>query len=191
MPRGLPATTNPLVAGRARLILATCAGLTLAAWSLVLTWLISGDLEGETAISTMILSVILLGIAVVSRSGRVTLATWLLIVLQALAIMSDVAYYGIGAPGSFLFVLPIILAACLLGLAGGVIVAIIGALMAWGVAIGAMQGWLAVAIPFQMDHLTFNAPLISIIFLLVALIVGWWSRYLSTLIKHAKAISTE
>ena len=184
MSRWLPATTDPLVAGRARLILATCVGLTLAAWSLVLTWLISGDLEGETVVVAIIFSVTLLGIAVVSRSGRVTLATWLLIVLQALAIVSDVAYYGIGAPMIFAFLLPTVLTACLIGLAGGMIMAIIGSIVAWGVAVGAMQGWLSVAIPFQMDHLTFNAPLISIIFLLVALIVGWWSRYTSALIRR-------
>jgi hypothetical protein len=47
-----------------------------------------------------------------------------------------------------------------------------------------MQGWLDVAVPFQMDHLTFNAPLISIVFLLTALIVGWWTGYTSALIKH-------
>ncbi len=185
MPRWLPTTNDPLLAGRAKLILATCVGLILAVWGLVLTWLISGDLEGETVIVMIIFSVILLGITAVSRSGRITPAAWLLIALLGLAILSDAAYYGIGAPGIFSFVLPIALAACAIGLAAGMITAMIGAIAVWGAAIGAMQGWLAVAIPFQMDHLTFNAPVISIIFLLVALIVGWWSRYTSALIKRA------
>jgi hypothetical protein len=35
-----------------------------------------------------------------------------------------------------------------------------------------------------MKHLTFNAPVTSIVFLLVALIAGWWSRYTSALIKR-------
>jgi hypothetical protein len=65
------------------------------------------------------------------------------------------------------------------------IIAVIGTIVTWGLAVGAMQGWLDVAIPFQMDHLTFNAPVISIIFLLVALIVGWWSRYTDRLIRRA------
>jgi hypothetical protein len=185
MPRWLPNTTDPLLTGRARLILATCVGLILAVWGLVLTWLISGDLQIETVVVMIIFSLILLGMAAVSRSGRVMLAAWLLIALLGLAVVSDVAYYGVGAPGIFAFVLPIVLAACLSGLAGGMIMAVVGASVAWGVAIGAMQGWLAVAIPFQMDHLTFNAPVISLIFLLVALIVGWWSRYTANLIRHA------
>lgn len=185
MLRWLPSTTDPLLTGRAKLILATCVGLILAVWALVLVWLLSGDLEIETVIVMIVFSIMLIGIAIVSRSGRVMLAAWLLIVLLGLAILSDAAYYGLGAPGIFAFTLPVVLAACLIGLTGGMIIAVIGTLAAWGVAIGAMQGWLDVSVPFQMDHLTFNAPLISIVFLLTALIVGWWNWYTSQLIRHA------
>ncbi len=185
MPRWLPATADPLVAGRARLILATCVGLILAAWGLALTWLISGDLQPETVIVMIVFSLILLGIAAVSRSGRIILAAWLLIVILGLVTVYDAIYYGLGEPDIVFFVLPIILAACLIGLSAGMITAIIGTIVTWGLAVGAMQGWLEVAIPFQMDHLTFNAPVISIIFLLVALIVGWWNRYTDRLIRRA------
>ena len=185
MTRLLPTTNDPLLAGRAKLILATCVGLVLAAWGLALTWLISGDLQIETVVVMIVLSIMLLGITVVSRSGRTALAAWLLIALLGLITIYDAAYYGIGTPDIVSFVLPIILAACLIGLTAGMITAVIGAIVTWGIAVGAMQGWLEVAVPFQMDHLTFNAPLISIIFLLTALIVGWWSRYTSQLIKRA------
>jgi hypothetical protein len=183
MPRWLPNTADSLLIGRAKLILATCMGLTLAAWALVLVWLISGDLQIETVFVMIVFSIMLIGITVVSRSGRVMLAAWLLIVLLGFAILSDAVTYGVGAPGIFTFVLPIVLAAALIGLAGGIITAVIGTLVTWGVAIGALQGWLDVAVPFQIDHLTFNAPVISIIFLLVALIVGWWSSYTANLIR--------
>jgi hypothetical protein len=184
MPLLLPATNDPILAGRAKLILATCVGLILAVWALVLTWLISGDLQIETVLVTIVFNFMLLGIAAVSRSGRITLAAWLLIVILGLAIVGDVGYYGVSAASIFAFVLPIILAACLVGLTAGMITAIIGAIVAWGAAIGAMQGWLDVAVPFEMKHLTFNAPVTSIVFLLVALIAGWWSRYTSALIKR-------
>ncbi len=184
MSRWLPITTDPLLAGRARLILATCVGLALAVWGLVLTWLISGDLQSVTVIVAIAFSIMLLGIAVVSRSGRTTLAAWLFIVLLGLVTVYDATYYGLGAPDIVFFVLPIVLAACLIGLSAGMIMAVVGAIVTWGIAIGAMQGWLAVVIPFQMDHLTFYAPVITIVFLLVALIVGWWSRYTSALMRH-------
>jgi len=184
MPRWLPVTTDPLLAGRAKLILATCSGLVLGAWGLALTWLISGDLQIETVVVMVVFSIMLLGITVVSRSGRTTLAAWLLIVLLGLATVYDATYYGLGAPDIVFFVLPIILAACLIGLSAGMITAIIGTIVTWGIAVGALQGWLEVAIPFRMDHLTFYAPVISIVFLLAAVIVGWWSRYTSQLIKR-------
>lgn len=185
MSRWLPNTSNSLLLGRAKLILATCVGLILAVWGLVLVWLLSGDLQIETVIVMIIFSAILLGLVWVSRSGRVMLAAWLLIVLLGLAILSDFTYYGLGAPGIFAFVLPIVLAACLIGLAGGMITAVVGTLIVWGVTVAAQQGWLDLAVPFQLDHLTFSAPLISIVFLLTALIVGWWSRYTSQLIKRS------
>jgi hypothetical protein len=184
MPRLLPTTNDPLPAGRAKLILATCAGLILAIWGLVLVWLISGDLQIETVVIMIVFSIMLLGIVVVSRSDRTPLAAWLLIALLGFVTIYDTTYYGLGSPDIVSFVLPIILAACLIGLTAGMITAVIGAIATWGIAVGAMQGWLNVAIPFQMDHLTFNAPMISIIFLLVALIVGWWSRYTSALIRR-------
>ena len=184
MPRWLPVTTDPLLTGRAKLILATCAGLIIAVWSLVLMWLLSGDLQAVTVIVAIAFSVMLLCIMVVSRSGRTALAAWLLIVLLGLVTVFDATYYGIGAPDIVVFVLPIVLAACLIGLAAGMIMAVLGAIVTWGLAVGAMQGWLEVAIPFQIDHLTFYAPVISIIFLLTALIVGWWSRYTSALMRR-------
>jgi hypothetical protein len=185
MRRWLPNTTDPLLAGRAKLILATCVGLILAVWGFVLTWSISSDLQAVTVAVAIAFSLMLLSVAVVSRSGRITLAAWALTVILGLVTIYDTAYYGIGAPDIVFFVLPIILAACLIGLTVSMIMAVIGAIVTWGLAVGAMQGWLQMAIPFQMDQLTFNAPLISIVFLLTALIVGWWSRYTSQLIRRA------
>ncbi len=40
-----PSLSDPVLTGRAKLIMVTSLGLMLAAWALVLTWLISGDLE--------------------------------------------------------------------------------------------------------------------------------------------------
>lgn len=185
MSRWLPNTTDPLLNGRARLILMACVGLILAVWGLALTWLISGDQEIETVIVAIVFSIVLLGIVAVSHSGRIMLAAWLLIVLLGMVVLSDFVYYGLGAADIFAFILPIILASCLTGLVGGMLTAVGGVLATWGTAIAAMQGWLKVLTPFQMDHLTFNAPLISIVFLLTALIAGWWSHYTGQLIKRA------
>ena len=76
MSRWLPATTDPIVSGRAKLIIVTSLGVMFAAWALVLTWLISGDLEGITVIAAIIFSAVMIGLAALARSGRVSVAAW-------------------------------------------------------------------------------------------------------------------
>lgn len=52
--------------GRAKLASWSCAGLAVAWWALVLVWLISDDLQWETAVATALLA----GIALLARSSR-------------------------------------------------------------------------------------------------------------------------
>jgi hypothetical protein len=40
----------------------------LTAWALVLTWLISGDLEGITVVAAMIFSAVLIGLAALAAA---------------------------------------------------------------------------------------------------------------------------
>lgn len=175
-----PKFDDPVLTGRARLIAVTSLGLMLAAWALVLTWLISGDLEGITVVAAVIFSAVMLGLMTLARSGRVGLAAWLLIGLLSVLILADTADYGLGSPAIVSFVVPIVLAACTLGLVAGVGVAVFGSSVIWLLAIALSSGWYQSSTPFQIDHLTFNAPVLTVIFLLVASIVGWWSRYITT-----------
>ena len=96
MSRWLPATNDPIVAGRAKLIIVTSLGVMFAAWALVLTWLISGDLEGITVIAAMIFSAVMIGLAALARSGRMSVAAWLLVILLCVLILADTADLRIG-----------------------------------------------------------------------------------------------
>jgi hypothetical protein len=182
MPRWLPVTTDPIAAGRAKLIIVTSLGVMLAAWALVLTWLISGDLEGITVIAAIIFSAVLIGLAALARSGRVSVAAWSLVILLCVLILADTADYGLGSPSIGSYLIPIVLAACTLGLAASVGVAVFGSIMLWLIAVALSSGWYQSSAPFQIDHLTFNAPVLTVIFVLVAVIVGWWSRYTTRLV---------
>jgi hypothetical protein len=184
MPRWLPATTDPIVSGRAKLIIVTSLGVMLAAWALVLTWLISGDLEGITVIAAAIFCAIMIGLAALARSGRVSVAAWLLVILLCVLILADTAAYGLGSPSIGSYLIPIVLAACTLGLAASVGVAVFGSAVVWLIAVALSSGWYQASAPFQIDHLTFNAPVLTVIFLLVAVIVGWWSRYTTRLVVN-------
>lgn len=182
MPKIFPSFSDPVLTGRARLIAVTSLGLMLAAWALVLTWLISGDLEGITVVAALIFSGVMAGLIALARSGRVRAAAWLLVGLLCVLILADTADYGLGSPAVVSFIIPIVLAACTLGFAASIGVAIFGSSVLWLIAIALSSGWYQSSGPFQIDHLTFNAPVLTVIFLLVASIIGWWSRYTTRLI---------
>ena len=182
MPKILPSFSDPVLTGRAKLIAVTGLGPMLAAWALVLTWLISGDLEGITVVAALIFSGVMAGLLALARSGRVRAAAWLLVGLLCVLILSDTADYGLGSPAIVSFVVPIVLAACTLGFAASIGVAVFGSGVIWLIAIALSAGWYQSSVPFQIDHLTFNAPVLTVIFLLVAGIVGWWNRHITTLI---------
>ena len=184
-----PKWDDPVVTGRARLIVVTSLGVMLAAWALVVTWLISGDLEGITVVAAVIFSGVMAGLIMLARSGRVNLAAWLLTGLLCVLILADTADYGLGSPAIVSFGVPIVLAACTLGLAASVGVAVFGSGVIWLIAIALSSGWYQSSGPFQIDHLTFNAPVLTVIFLLIASIVGWWSRYVTALIIHQRTDS--
>jgi hypothetical protein len=176
--RMLPTTDDALVRGRAGLVIATCLGLIAAVTALIMTWLISGDLEAETVVAGLVFGLVLSGIAALARSGRATAATWLLVSLLLLLITADAAGYGLGSPAAVSFFVPIVLAACGLGLVAVLGVAVYSAVAVWVIAWGASAGWYEPEIPFEVWHLTFSAPLLTVLFLLVALIVGAWTRTL-------------
>jgi hypothetical protein len=182
--RFFPIFDDPILSGRAKLIMVTSLSVMLAAWVLVLTWLISGDLEGITVIAAVIFSTVMIGLAALARSGRVSLAAWSLVILLCVLILADTADYGLGSPSIGSYLIPIVLAACTLGLAASVGVAVCGSAVVWLIAVALSSGWYQSSAPFQIDHLTFNAPVLTVIFLLVAVIVGWWSRYTTRLVMN-------
>ena len=174
----LPDTDDILVRGRAGLVIGTCLGLVAMLLALILIWLASGDLQGETVVGSFLLSLVLLGIATLARGGRVGLAIWLLVILLVVLITVDVAAFGLGSPAAAAYFVPVVLAACGSGLLAGIGVALFGSVPLWVIAWLASVGWYEPLAGFEISHLTFNAPLLTTLLLLVALIVGSWVRHI-------------
>ncbi|MBE2198748.1 MAG: hypothetical protein IAE79_09070 [Anaerolinea sp.] len=144
---------------------------------LILTWLISGDLEGATVVAALVVTAVLAGFIWLARQGRSKLAIWLLIGLLFLLITADTIGYGLGSPAAAAYFIPIILAACGLGVAAGLGIAALASALVWGTAVAAQAGRYTPEIPFDLWHLTFSAPLFMVLFGLLALVVGLWTRY--------------
>jgi lysylphosphatidylglycerol synthetase-like protein (DUF2156 family) len=175
----LPDTDDVLKRGRAGLVIATCLGLIVAIVALLLIWVISGELESDTPLAAAVLIALLMGIGALARVGRVSLAMWMLVILLTLLITADAAFYGVGSVSASGYILPIVLAACGIGLMAGLGVAAVASLIAWLLAWGEVAGWYTPALPPASYHLTLNAPVLTVLFLLVALIAGAWTRRLS------------
>ncbi len=180
----LPETNDPLLRGRAGLVMGICLALVAAVFALILTWLISRDLEGETVIAGLVFSLLLGGIVFLAHRGQVTLASWILIILLLLLITADASSYGLGEPGAAAYVIPILLAACTVGLWAGLGTAIFASLAVWIIAWAPLAGWYQLPEANEISFLTFNAPFYMVVFILCALIAGLWVDYLTKNLKR-------
>lgn len=184
--RLLPSKTPPLTRGRAGLIVITCLSMAGAILALILTWLLSGDLQIETVIAGLVFCIILAGIARLAQVGRTGLAAWLLIALLEILVGLDVAAYGAGEPGAAAFFIPILLAACGVSLWAGVGIALISSVVVWVTAWAAYADWYQPELAFELSHLTFNAPMYMVLFLAAAALTGWWSGYLARFVSDGE-----
>lgn len=167
-------------AGRGKLLLWTGGGLIAATWFLIIVWLISGDLEAGTPIAGTFLTVVLGGIVLLAKNGRSRAAAWILISLLIVLIILDASSFGLSTPGAAAFMLPIVLAASVLGLWSGIGTAVVATTAVWLIAWASTAGWYEPYGVVDISHLTFNAPFYTVLFGLTAVIVGGWSRYLTT-----------
>ena len=173
----LPNTDNVLTRGRAELTVATCLGLAAAIGFILIFWVVSGSLEQiATVFAGLVLVLIFGGLGALARSGRATAALWALVGLLLALVTLNLVGYSIASTTSAAYVLPILLAACGLGLKAGLGVAGVSAACAWGLAWGEVAGWLPVSTPPDISRLTFDAPALTVIFVLAALIAGVWSQ---------------
>ncbi|PKO16957.1 MAG: hypothetical protein CVU39_06980, partial [Chloroflexi bacterium HGW-Chloroflexi-10] len=159
---------------QARIVTAACLGLSLVVIAIIGGWAVTGTLtDWETVVGGVILIAILGGLSLLARRGRPALAAWLLAGLLFLIVSADLAYYGLGSPSAMAFLLPVMLIACTTGLKPGLAVAALAAVVIFGVAWGSLNGILIVNIPVDESHLSYNAPVISVILLFCAGLTGF------------------
>ena len=159
---------------QAGIVTMACIGLGLAAIMVIGGWAVTGTLEDwETVVGGGIFLALLAGIARMARRGRASLAAGILSGLLFILVSADVASYGLGSPSAMAFLLPALLTACSLGLWPGILVAMLAVLVMFGVAWTSLEGLLVVAIPVELSHLSYNAPVISVILVFCTALAGY------------------
>jgi hypothetical protein len=174
----LPISAEGVMRGRAGIVIGTCLALLVAMGFLILVWRLSGDLQRATVGWAGVLALCLAGLMALAHAGLVYWAAWGLIGLLAAGLAVDVTEFGVGSLGASAFVVPLVLAGCLLGLGPSLVLAGAGTAAIWGLAWAEYTQRFRPRLGRDVSHLTFNAPALTVLYWLVAGLVGAWVDYL-------------
>jgi len=130
----------------------------------------------ETILILIVLLLVLAGIVALVKRGYIKLGAWLLTGLMLLLNLSDMTWYGIGSVASAGFIIPILLAVFSISPKAGMGVTILGCISVFLVAYLASIGQLQTEIPYQESNLSFDAPTLSLIYLITGILAGNWVR---------------
>lgn len=155
------------------LVIITCAAIALGSAALILTWIVSGDLEIETVGAAAVLFLILAGMILLALRGGERAALIILAALIFILVAADLAWYGVHSSMASAFLIPILLMGCGLGIRAGIGAALVCSAFGWLLAAAENAGWIAVPYAVEISHLTFDAPALTVVFLLSALIAGY------------------
>lgn len=174
----LPPDPSIVVQGQAGLIILVCLLLIVATGLLLLSWLISRDLQNNTIIISILYVGILSWIASLPRTNNAFGAGVLLIVLLLGTLIFITFHYGVGSPSVAAFLLPIVVATIVVNSTAGFAVTVGSVLFIWAMALFELLGWRTPLLPVERDNLTFKAPLFTVLFVIVFILIGGWSEYL-------------
>lgn len=178
----LPPGENALLQIRAGLIVIVCLAFALIALLLVMTWLLSGDLQKKTVWAAAGFMVFLLTAGLLAYLTYWQLASWLLIIVLIVISAADTYAFTVASPLSILYVIPVLIAAFNLGLLTSILIASLAVAFIWLSALAELTEWYNPQIPKARSHRTFNAPVLTVMLLTVALMSGLWSQSVVTLL---------
>ncbi len=175
--RFLPKDASRTDRASAALVVSTSGAVMLGALVFILFWIFTASLEElSTVTAGVVLALVLFGIMLLVQRGKIRLGLWLLTSLLTVLTLEISREYGVSTLSSAGFLIPIVLASCGTGLWAGLALALIGSAGMWIIAFASLSGSLQPWIPFQVSNLTFDAPFLTILFFLIAFILGIWSR---------------
>jgi hypothetical protein len=171
----LPASVAPLEYAKAKVVTTTSIGVGLAIFALVLYWILTGTLEQiETIFVSIVLILLFAGIVVLVKKGFINTGAWIITGLVLFLNLSNMAWYGIGSSASAGYIIAILLAAFSVSPRAGMGVTILGCGSVFLIAYLASMGQLQTEIPYQVSNLSFDAPALSLIYLITGILAGSW-----------------
>ncbi len=171
----LPKTYSHFDQIRAATIVITSLAVSTAMILLVLYWVVTQSFETKktifAALGIILLLVLCVGLAI---SGQVNTGGWILVLIMILLNFANMLGYGISTSASAGYILPILLAMFCIGPGAGYAVAIFGCVFVFTIPILHSKERFHFAFPYKTSSITFDAPTLTLIYLLTAVITGSW-----------------
>lgn len=142
---------------------------------LVAYWVLTKSFETIITIYVMLGIILVLALCIwLALNYQVRTAAWILIVLLLLLNFANMFGYGIATSASAAYLLPILLAIFCINTSTGYGIAILGCVTVFLIAFLQSKEKIKTALPYQVSHLTFDAPVLSLVYLLVTVLSGSW-----------------
>lgn len=173
----LPLSASPIERARAKATIVTALAIVAAMTALVLYWILTASLEDiETIFLTVGLIFLMAGIIFLVQRGHLQLGAWILVLLTIFLNLSNMTWYGVSTTSSAGYLIPILLALFGIGSAAGFGVTLFGCISVFAISLLASTGQIQTAIPYVESHLTFDAPALTLIYLVVYFISNAWVK---------------
>ena len=161
---------------RAMTIIATSFAMVGAILLLVLYWVATKSFETKITIFVALACILLLGVCMgFVIQGWLTTGAWMLIILMVLVNFSNMALYGISSSSSAAYIIPILLTVFCIGTNAGFGITVLGCILVFIIPILQSRRIIKSILPFHISSLTFDAPVLTLIYLLAAIIVTSWA----------------
>jgi len=178
----LPKSYSAIDQVAALTIINASLALGLAMLVLVLYWRFTKSLETIKTIYIMLGIIFILAICIwLEITGRISAGAWTLIILMVILNFSSMAGYGISSSASCGYILPILIAFFCVGSGAGYAVTLAGCIFVFAIPIVHSKGWANFGFPYQVSHITFDAPTLTLVYLLAAVISGGWSASIKSI----------
>ena len=171
----LPASYSLSDQASALVVIITSLAISAAMFLLMLYWLLTKSFETiKTFFAMLVIMLVLIVCIRLAINNQVKTAAWILILLMILINLANMASYGIATSASAAYLIPILLAIFCISTGAGYIIAGLGCLFVFGIAFLQSKEKIKTFLPYQASHLTFDAPVLSLVYIVVAFITGSW-----------------
>lgn len=171
----LPESVSNMERAQARVISMTSIAIGAALLALVLYWILTSTLEDiETIFIAFGLAFLLAGNVVLVKKGYIRSGAWFVTGLLLLLNLSNMAWYGIGSSASAGYIIAILLATFSISPKAGMGITVLGCISVFVFAYLASIGQMRTEIPYQISNLSFDAPTLSLIYLISGALAGNW-----------------